>query len=116
MRAQWISQQILRRQDLYKDFIGHASKCYAHALQHGEADIPGLVELYATLGRMRIMSSPSVLESAEQIERKIVDTYLAPDKSFLELREMLNSGVVDPMHDFSAACRAEVDWFGAKQF
>jgi hypothetical protein len=26
-RAQWVSQQILRRQDLYKEFIEHASKC-----------------------------------------------------------------------------------------
>ena len=92
MRAQWMSQQILRRQELYKEFIEHASKCYVHALQHGEADIPGLVELYATLGTMRILSSSKVLECAEQIERKIVDTYLAPDKTFLELREMINSG------------------------
>jgi len=38
------------------------------------------------------------------------------DPTFLELREMLNSGAVDPMHDFSAACRAEVDSFSAKQF
>ena len=26
-RAKWVSQQIMRRQDLYKDFIEHASKC-----------------------------------------------------------------------------------------
>jgi hypothetical protein len=115
-RAQWISQQILHRQDLYKDFIGHASKCYIHALQHAEADIPGLVELYAALGRMRILSSSKVLECAEQVERKIVDTYLAPDKTFLELREMLNSGSVDLLRDFSAACRAEVESFRAQQF
>jgi hypothetical protein len=115
-RAQWISQQILRRQDLYKDFIEHASKCYVHALQHGEADIPGLVGLYGTLGKMRILSPSKVLECAEQVERKIVDTYLAPDKTFLELREMLNSGSVDLLHDFSAACRAEVEPFRAQQF
>ena len=116
VQAQWTSQQILRRQDLYKEFIEQASKCYVHALQQHEPDIAGLVELYARLGRMRVLSSSKVLECAEQVVRKIVDTYLAPDKSFLELREMLNSGAVDPMHDFSAACRAEVDWFGAKQF
>jgi hypothetical protein len=116
VRAQWMSQQILRRQDLYKDFIWHASKCYVHALQHGEADIPGLVELYATLGRMRILSSSKVFECAEQVERKIVDTYLAPDKTFLELREMLDSGSVDLLHDFSAACRSEVESFRAQQF
>jgi len=58
LRAQWTSQDILQRQDLYKEFIEAAFKCYVHALQHGEADIPALVELYAKLGRMRVLSSP----------------------------------------------------------
>jgi hypothetical protein len=116
IRAQWISQQILRRQDLYKEFIEQASKCYVHALQHDEADIAGLVELYARLGRMRVLSSPKVLECAEQVERKIVDTYLAPDKTFLDLREMLNSGSVDLLHDFSMACRVEFESFRGQQF
>jgi hypothetical protein len=65
---------------------------------------------------MRILSSSKVVECAEQVERKIVDTYLAPDKTFLELREMLDSGSVDLLHDFSAACRAEVESFRAQQF
>jgi hypothetical protein len=64
---------------------------------------------------LRVPSSPKVLECAEQIERKIVDTYLAPDKTFLELREMLNSGSVDLLRDFSAACRAEVESFPAQR-
>jgi hypothetical protein len=110
-RAQWLAHDIARRQDLYKEFIEDAAKCYVHALQHGEADIPGLVGLYAKLGRMRILSSPKVLASAEQIERKIVDTYLAPDKTFMELREMINSDSVDLLRDFSAAARAEVESF-----
>jgi hypothetical protein len=107
IRAQWASQAIIRRQELYKEFIDAASKCYVHALQHGQADIPALVELYAKLGRMRLVSSPKVLESAKQIERNIIDTYVAPDKTFLELREMIDSGSVDLLRDFSEACRAE---------
>ena len=107
IRAQWASQEIIRRQELYKEFIDAASKCYVHALQHGQADIPALVELYAKLGRMRLVSSPKVLESAKQIERNIIDTYVAPDKTFLELREMIDSGSVDLLRDFSEACRAE---------
>ena len=83
VRAQWLSHEIIRRQDLYKEFIEQASKCYVHALQHDEPDIAAIVELYARLGWMRVLSSPKVLENAEQIERKIVDTYLAPDKTFL---------------------------------
>jgi hypothetical protein len=114
-RAQWLAHEIARLQDLYKEFVEEASTCYVHALQHDEADIPGLVRLYAKLGRMRILSSPKVLECAGRIERKIIDTYLAPDKSFLELREMINSGSVDLLGEFSAACRAEFDLLRAKR-
>ena len=116
VRAQWSSQEIIRRQELYSEFIEEASKCYVHALQHGQADLPALVELYATLGRMRILSSPKVLESAKQIERNIIDTYMAPDKTFLELREMVDSGSVDLLRDFSASCRAEFESLRAQQF
>jgi hypothetical protein len=108
-RAQSLAREVDRRQDLYNEFIEEASRCYVHALQHGEADVAGLVSLYAKLGRMRIISSPGVLTSAREIERKIVDTYLAPDKSFLELREMINSGSFDLLRDFSVACRKEFE-------
>ena len=114
-RSQWVAREIVRLQDLYKEFIEEASTCYVHALQHDEPDIAGLVRLYAKLGRMRIMSSPKVLESAERIEQQIVDTYLAPDKSFLELREMLTSGSVNLLGDFSVACRGEFDSLRARQ-
>ncbi|MEX3935834.1 hypothetical protein AB4Y32_29260 [Paraburkholderia phymatum] len=43
------------------------------------------------------------------IGRKIVDTYLAPDKSFLELREMLADGSIDILGKFSDVCRAEFE-------
>ncbi len=108
-RAQWVAQDKLRRQELYKEFIGAASKCYIDALQHENADIPALVELYVRLGRMRILSSPNVIESAERVARRIVDSYLAPNKSFLELREMVNSGTIDLLRDFSETCRAEFE-------
>src|ERR1700722_1609803 len=60
VRAQWLNHEKNRRQVLYKDFIEEASKCYIDALQHNEADIPGLVGLYAKLSRMRVLSSQQV--------------------------------------------------------
>jgi hypothetical protein len=115
-RAQWLTHDIVRRQDLYKEFIEAASRCYVHALQHGEPDIPSMVELYAKLGRMRVLSSPGVLKSAEVMQRIIVDTYLAPAKSFEELRDMIYRGAVDPLHDFSMACRTELESVRAQRF
>jgi hypothetical protein len=108
-RVQWLTQDKQRRQELYKEFIETASKCFIDALQHDEADITGLVELYVRIGRMRILSSPPVIESAELVARRIIDSYLAPNKTFIELREMVNSGTIDLLHDFSEACRAEFE-------
>jgi hypothetical protein len=108
-RAQWILHEKGRRQLLYRDFIEEASKCYIDALQHAEADIPGLVGLYAKLSRMRTQSSQRVAHRAEDVVRKILDTYLGPDKSFVELREMAVDGTIDLLRDFSDACHDEFD-------
>ena len=108
-RAQWLAQDKVRRQELYKEFIEDASKCYIDALQHDKADIPALVSLYAKIGRMRALSSPKVVASAEQIAKKTLDAYLEPDRGFLELRDMVNSGAIDVLSKFSAACRDEFE-------
>jgi hypothetical protein len=56
VRVQWILHKKTRRQTLYWDFIEEAAKCYIDALQHDEANIPGLVSLYAKLSSMRVPS------------------------------------------------------------
>ena len=109
LSAQTLSHEKNRRQDLYREFIEEASKCYIDALQHGEADIPSMVGLYAKLNRMRVLSSEPVVASADHIAKKILDIYLEPDKSFVELHDMANSGAIDLLRDFSAACRVEFE-------
>ncbi len=116
IRAQWVSHEKNHRQILYRDFIDEASKCYIDALQHDKADVPGLVGLYAKLSRMRMLSSDAVVASAEQITRRIVDTYLEPEKNFVELRDMVNNGTIDLLHDFSTACREEFEHLRDEQF
>jgi hypothetical protein len=117
-RAQWFTHDRLRREDLYKEFIEEASKCYVDALQHDstKADIPGLVVLYGKIDRMRILSSPEVVASAERVGRIILDTYLEPDRSFLELREMVHAGTVNLLREFGDVCREEFETLRARQF
>jgi hypothetical protein len=116
VRAQWILHEKSRRQTLYRDFIEEASKCYIDALQHDEADIPSLVGVYAKLSAMRALSSKPVVHCAEDVVRKILDTYLEPDKSFVELREMAINGTIDLLRGFSDACHDEFQEMRAKQF
>jgi hypothetical protein len=107
-RAQWLEHDKVRRQELYKDFIEDASKCYIDALQHSQADMPALVGLHAKIGRMRVLSTPDVVASAERIGCKILDTYLQPDRTLIDLREMAKSRSIDLFADFSETCRAEL--------
>jgi hypothetical protein len=106
-RVRLLAQDKVTRQDLYKEFIEAATRCYADALQHEKPDIPGLVNLYGKIGRMRVLSSPKVLASAEQIGQKIINIYLEPNKTFFELREMINKNAIDILGAFGEACREE---------
>jgi hypothetical protein len=106
-RVRLLAQDKVTREDLYKEFIEAATRCYADALQHEKPDIPGLVNLYGKIGRMRVLSSPKVLASAEQIGQKITNIYLEPNKTFFELHEMINKNAIDILSDFGEACREE---------
>jgi hypothetical protein len=72
-------------------------------------DIPALVSLYAKYRQDARPVLAELVESAERIGRRILDTYLEPDRSFLELREMVKSGSIDVLRDFSEVCRAEFE-------
>ena len=106
-RTQWLAFSQAQRQELYREFIEQSSKLYVHALQNSNADVVALMGLYAELSRMRIMSSAAVANSADRMLKKIVDTYLEPNKTFPELRQMTDTGLIDPLRDFSEACRQE---------
>ena len=99
----------LRRQELYKEFIEQASKLYIHALQNDKADVFGVMGLYAEVSRMRALSSAPVVDSADQIVKGIIKTYLEPNKSFPELQQMASTGLIDPLRNFSEACRTEAE-------
>ena len=72
-RQPWYAtlQAISQRQELYKNFIEEASRLYADALTHDEAEISNLVGVYALIGRMKIVSSDEVNEAAEKAARSI---------------------------------------------
>ena len=107
--AQWLLQEKTRRQELYQQFIEDAAKLYMDALMHDEVQIPSLVSLIASVDKMRVISILRVSEAAEKMVRVITDTYFLPNKSFEELRAMTASGGLDPLRDFSEACREELD-------
>jgi hypothetical protein len=106
-RAIRLSQDKMRRQKLYKQFIDEASKLYADALVHEQAEISALVSVHALIGRMRVLSCPAVSERAEAVVRTI-DTYIAPNKTFPELSKLISNHTMDPLRAFSEQCREDL--------
>jgi hypothetical protein len=107
VKARQFSHKLTRREELCKDFIEEASRLYADSLVHDNPDVSQLIRLYVMISRMRILLAPTTVESADGVARMIVNNYLAPNKSFPELRDMVNTGAMDPLRDFSEACREE---------
>ena len=57
-----------------------------------------------------------MVHCAEDVARKILDTYLEPDRNFAELREMAVNGTIDLLRSFSDACHDEFEEMRPKQF
>ncbi len=72
-----LAAELVRRQELFRDFIIAASKAYGHALISEQPQVQEIIELYAMISRMRILCSPELVACADRIMRLTIDTYFA---------------------------------------
>jgi gas vesicle protein len=118
-RYQSKEQRILRekgeRQALYKQFIQEASKLYIDALEHSTTEIAKLVDVYATINRIRILSSARVVKEANEALLEIIDAYGNENRTFSDIkqsisdvRKSIHGGYPDPLQKFSEACHEEL--------
>lgn len=109
MKAERSSSSKSRRQKLYKAFIDQAAQVYGDALIHDKLKTAGLIDLHALVSRMRILSSPSVIENAVRVVRVITDTYSQPNRTENEIEAMIQHDTIDILKEFSEACREEFE-------
>jgi hypothetical protein len=107
-RAQRLAAEREARTALFGQFLEEAAKLYSDALQNKRDDIIGLIGIYALTNRIRLISSPQVVEAADAVCRVIIDAYLAPNITMEEMRANWIERHVDPLRDFSEACRNEL--------
>jgi len=89
-------------------------KAYADSLARQAAnvgEITQLVDLYALVSMMRVISSAPIVESANHVVRLIADSYVSPNKTLRELHQMVDSDSIDALRAFSDACRDELRRF-----
>jgi len=113
-RIQQMNRDRVQREKLFSKFIDEASSLYADALTHEGSDLGKLSKLYSMVARMRLLSSKSIVEHAEKVAQMVIDTYLAPNKTFRDVPKLRESGAMDPLKDFGEACREELRKFGSQ--
>jgi hypothetical protein len=115
----WISQRhqdlrdrrtkkIACREALYSDFIVESARLLVDALEHNVGDPQKLIPFYSLLSRIRLSSSPHVLETAEEVMKKILATYSEPNITAEEIQSRAGRGA-DPLRTFSDTCRIELE-------
>jgi hypothetical protein len=120
----WISQknqtvreraksETRKRETLYGDFITEGSQRLADAFDHSLDKPDTLVKLYATLGRIRLVSSDAVLTAAEECLDGIVKMYAEPNRTVDQLFTTLRDGELEVFKHFSDACRVELRKYSA---
>lgn len=98
-----------RREALYTAFITEASRLYGDALSHEKDGVLDMVQLYAMVARMRLISSSGIVVAAERTLDAVIDAYLSPNKSLHDLRLLMAEGKMNFLVDFSEAGRTELD-------
>src|SRR5512143_2029888 len=115
----WITQRTQRvhaereaklrdRQALYGEFITEASRLTIEAMSHSLEQPDTFVKLYGILGRIRLVAADPVLAAAEACSRQLVDLYVRPNMTVEEIRVAFERDRLDPIRDFSIACRKEL--------
>jgi hypothetical protein len=100
--------QLRERESLYSEFLSEASRLAVDATLHSLDRPDQLVAIYGLLSRIRLISSDAVLKEAEGCVLRIVDLYRRPNMTAGQFREALEASELDPLKEFSAACRKEL--------
>jgi hypothetical protein len=96
------------REALYGEFITEASRLTIDALSHSLEKPDTFMKLYGILGRIRLVAADPVLAAADACTRQLVDLYAKPIMTVEQIRDAFERDRLDPIRDFSVACRKEL--------
>jgi hypothetical protein len=100
--------KLRNHETLYGEFITEASRLVVEALGHSLERPETFVKLYGITGRIRLVATEPVLAAAEACIRQIIDLYARPNLTVEQIRLAFERDRLDPIQDFSVACRKEL--------
>jgi len=102
------NQQIAQREDLYSDFIQQASRLFISEAPGAVHNLDQLLALYALVSRIRLFASRPVVKAAEDFVKEFAQHVGEPLLNAKDVRAAVLAKKVDPLNEFSSACRKEL--------
>lgn len=103
----FLSRDVANREELYSQFIKEATNLYVDSLGKTLENAGSLIGMFSLIGRIRLVGSDKVLAAAEKVAEIIIDSYNRPPRTFDDAYKVVREGHVDPLKEFTEACREE---------
>ncbi|HMF49523.1 MAG TPA: hypothetical protein VK603_12815, partial [Candidatus Saccharimonadales bacterium] len=84
-----------------------ATNLYVDSLDKNLENPVSLIGMYSLVGRIRLISSDTVLVAAEKVADSIIVSYSRPPTKFDDFYKVVHETRVDPLKEFTEACREE---------
>jgi len=111
VQARWhrLGTELDEREQLYGVFVEEAVRLFIDSIQQSSVDPAKIMRLYSKVARIRLTSSGQVLHAAEDIAKKVLETYEKPPESPIRVLARYARGEenLDPLREFTEACREE---------
>ena len=107
-RSARLSEERARRDQLYSKFLDETARLYSYAMSEDKINHENLVNIFALRGRILLQSSPSIVEAADAIIKRLVSVYMTPNRSDDDLLQDIENSSDDLMVAFAKVCRAEL--------
>jgi hypothetical protein len=104
----FLSRDVAHREELYAQFIKETTNLYADSLDKTLENPASLIGMYSLVGRIRLTAGNKVLLAAEKVMETIVDSYNRPPIKFEDVYKVWRKEHIDPLKEFTEACREEL--------
>lgn len=106
-RRERLNKELANREELYATFIEEAIPLFVASIKTTEIDPSTMLKLYSLVGRIRLIASDEVLHGAEKVVADLIESYRRPITDVSEIVYRVSHDALDPMREFTQACRRE---------
>ncbi|WP_284946897.1 hypothetical protein [Acidisoma cladoniae] len=97
-----------RREELYGRYAEELALLYSFALGEEGLSYSKLVTITGLRGRIILLATPAVIESAERAVNLIIDLYQGPRLTREEVRQRIENKSLNAIGEFARCCREEL--------